>query len=152
MKVYSYSLVFAAASLALISATLPADDQPPRQATDTTLERARKSTSGMMFADQLTTKAAENRRDLVITSAWGEDGTPETVRLRPGTTRIFRAGPGQDEFTKQGGWHWRFGKTEGQSQFKRESAFDAGRGPLVMVVYEMDGTVHWYRLIPDFRC
>jgi hypothetical protein len=60
--------------------------------------------------------------------------------------RIFRADAGRDDFTKQGGWYWHCGKTEGQAQFVKQP------GALIMVVRQMDGTVYWYLLIMDCRC
>jgi hypothetical protein len=101
-----------------------------------------------MFGEQATSKtdpSAPHSFDLIITSARGPKGERTSVRVRPGTMRIFRADAGVDEFTKQGGWYWKCGEVNGQSQFKQP-------GALILVVRQRDGTVQWYSLVFDLRC
>ena len=104
--------------------------------------------NAFMFAEQTTSKVdADNGKNfnLVITSARGEHGEAEQVVVRRGTMRIFWADARVDEFTQQGGWHWRCGETEGQAQFTQP-------GAVIMVVYQQDGVVQWYALQLDIRC
>lgn len=139
-----------------VTPTSSAKDQPQEQAVDQMLKNARNGIGAFMFIEHATSKT-ESRDDLVITSARGVNGTPQQVRIRPGTTTIFRADASRDDFTRSGGWYWRCGETEGQARFKTETQDNwpnspPGAGALIRVVYQKDGTVHWYRLSYDFRC
>ena len=117
------------------------------QAADPQLELALKEPQRFMFSEQVTFKLAVDghSRDLFITSARDPSGLSDSVRVPPGSMRIFRADADRDEFTKQGGIYWRFFETEGKVQFKRP-------GPLVMIVRDRDDTVRCYALVFDFRC
>lgn len=124
--------------------------------TDQMLELALKSPQALQFCEELTTKL-DSKADLVVTSSRDAQGRQSYVYVRTGTMRVFRADAVQDDFTKQGGWHWRCGDIKGKSQFKSpmgESIIPPpeGAGPLVMVIRQLDGTAHWYSLTADFRC
>ena len=121
-----------------------ADPQPPKAPADPMLENALRTRQGWMFAEQVVSKS-DAGYDVVVTSARNSEGQTEPVRIRTGTTHIFRADAGVDDFTKRGGWYWTCGKTEGQSEFKKS-------GALIMVVREQDGTTRWYSMAPDYRC
>ena len=127
-------------------ATIPAADSGRREpSADGLLERALQTPQMFMFDEHVTSTTGDSSKDLIVTSARGLQLNPETVIIRPGTMRIFRADADRDDFTRQGGWHWRCGDTEGDSQFKQP-------GALIMVVRQQDGTVHWYSLVLDLRC
>jgi len=137
----------------LVVCTLLVSAAPPsKQPVDSILEQAQPR-GGLWFPEQVTSKI-EPGRDLIITSARDADGKPQTVRVRMGTMQVFRADATRDEFTKDGGWYWRSGEAEGKLRFKKNIDWGkpAGDGPLVMVVYQTDGTIHWYSLVYDLRC
>jgi hypothetical protein len=123
-----------------------AERLPPIKFDDPELEQALKNPEAFMLAKQATsnTRTDGNNYDLVITSA-ARDARGSLVYVPPGSMRIFRADSDRDEFTKKGGLYWRCGDIESRIQFKQP-------GPLVMVVREQSGTVHWYSLAPDYRC
>ena len=121
-----------------------ADPLPAQSPADAMLENALTTRQGWMFAEQVVSKS-DTSYDVVVTSARNSEGKKESVGIRTGTTHIFRADAGVDNFTKRGGWYWTCGKTEGQSEFKKP-------GALIMVLREQDGTVRWYSLEPDYRC
>ncbi|MEW4527002.1 hypothetical protein [Maioricimonas sp. JC845] len=110
---------------------------------------------GYMFLDQATSKV-DPKRDLLITSARVPSGESLPVRIRPATMSVFRVDTTVDDFTGEGGWYWTNGQTEGKTRFEsgRTPLINTppGGGPLVMVVYQADGTVHWYSLQIDLRC
>jgi hypothetical protein len=116
-------------------------DPPPA---DTLLAHALKNPHGLMFGEEVVSKS-DTGFDLVVSTARDVQGKPDTLNIRSGTMRVFRADAGVDEFTKRGGVYWKCGETEGKLQFKT-------LGALVMVVREKDGTVRWYSLHKDFRC
>ena len=142
-------------SAVLLSASVPADSQPSVEPLDQMLETALNSPHSFMFTEKMTSKV-DPHAELVITSARGVHGTPEKLFIRSRTMRVFRADAALDDFTRQGGWYWRCGDAEGKSQFESLSESwivpSDGAGPLIMVVREDDGTVHWYALTIDFRC
>ena len=144
MKVQPFLFGLAVLSAAIVSATPPADGQPSEQPLDSMFENALKNPQSFMFREHATSKI-DAHKELIVTSALDEHGTPQKVYVRSGTMRIFRADADRDGITKRGGWYWRVGETKGESQFKTP-------GALVMVVRELDGTVHWYALNYDFRC
>jgi len=97
-------------------------------------------------------------RDLYITSARDLEGKSNRVRIPSGSMRVFRADAAVDEFTKQGGLHWRFHNQQGKVKLKQAEAGLLGtndrklsRGAIVMVVRE-DDTVRCYTMTPDDRC
>ena len=141
----------------LTAAARSEEPKSPAILPDSGLERASKFPAGYMFADQVTTTLKSGADyDLIVTSATGTDGKPATVRVRRGTVQVFRAGPGTEEFTKKGGWTWTCGKAEGRTKFDKDfttlANWTGGTGPLVLVVRQMDDTVHWYSLVVDMRC
>ncbi|MGC1276044.1 MAG: hypothetical protein WBC44_20260 [Planctomycetaceae bacterium] len=155
MKIHRFAVVggFVMLCAALVSAT-PADNQVWERPNDPTLEQALKGDAPLMFGEHVTSKTGSGA-DLVITSARSVQGKPIKVRMRSGTTTIFRADAAPDDFTKQGGWYWRCGDAEGKAQFEKSSGLSnapAGAGALIRVVYQHDGTVHWYSLQYDLRC
>ena len=112
---------------------------------DQMLRSARESPTSFMIYEATTSRADDPAFELIITSARGIDGKPETVRVMSGSMRVFRADLDRDEFTKSGGLYWSINGKEGKSRF-------AEPGPVIMVVRDPDGTVRWYRLGYDFRC
>src|SRR6478672_11154508 len=99
-----------AAGLAICAQTVSAGDaaaQGGPTPADEVLEKAHRSPQSFMFAEQVTTKLAEDGagRDLVITSAASNTRVTH-VYLRPRSVRIFRAAAGVDEFTRKGGVYW----------------------------------------------
>jgi hypothetical protein len=129
---------------AIVSATPQAELKSSKGNLDSMLELAQNSPSTFMFGEQLTTKI-DGYSELTISGTLSETGEAGFARLKPGKMKILRLDASKDDFTKQGGFYWRSGKTEGKAQFKN-------RGAIVMVVYQMDGTVHWYSMILDLRC
>ncbi len=129
-------------SLALTAST--SSSQPQAATADPMLQAALQSTQHFLITEQAISKTDPNF-DVVVTSAKDAQGKRESVYIRTGTTRIFRADDGLDEFTKQGGWYWNNGETKAQTRFNQS-------GALIMVVREMDGTVRWYALGVDYRC
>lgn len=121
--------------------------QAEQLAADPALEQALKNPQNFMFSEQVTFELEGDMRgfSLFITSARDPNGLSESVRVPPGSMRIFRAEADHDEFTRQGGMYWRIRDTEGKVQFKTP-------GPLVMVVRDHDGTVRCYSLEIDLRC
>jgi hypothetical protein len=122
--------------------------EPPtdgQQTVDQMLKQAQDHGPGAFMFQEQTTSQCDAKRDLIITSAQGVQQKPEPLTVRPGTMRVFRANSSLDEFTQQGGWYWRCSNVEGRSQFKQP-------GALILVVYQLDGTIHWYSLAIDFRC
>lgn len=132
----------------------PAESQPLSPPADKMLKFALTSPQSFMFVEQLTMKL-DSKATLWVTSAKDDQRKPHEVRIPTASMRIFRADGDLDDFTKQGGWYWRCGDSEGKSQF--ESSFKGdfagkGEGPLIMVVRQRDGTVNWYLLRTDRRC
>jgi hypothetical protein len=132
-------------SAALVSARPPADPPPAEQCVDPLLDAAHRHPETFMFGETVITTKTDPRFDLVVTTAREERGKPTSVAVRTGKVRIFRADADRDDFTRQGGWYWKCGETEGRAKFKEA-------GALIMVVRQHDGTVHWYTLHPDYRC
>lgn len=144
------------AGAALLTPKSLADEQPQDKIVDPMLARALEGEGPYMFAEHAISQTG-SAGDLVITSTRNATGKPQKLRIRSGTTAIFRADTSRDEFTKSGGWYWRCGETEGKARFGDERPFSSsnpagGTGPLIRVVYQNDGTVHWYRLTYDLRC
>ena len=141
----------ATAGLALGAGVLTGTEaigQEAKKAADQLLETALKDPYVFMFAEEVTFKTSVTEPytfNLVITSARDPRNGGETVEVRPGSMRIFRADADKDEFTRKGGVYWRCGKTEGKFQFKEP-------GALVMAVRDQDGTVRCYSLAIDARC
>jgi hypothetical protein len=125
------------------------DPQPAKPTDDPLLELALKSPNLFMFDEQVTFKTsttAPHTYHLMVSSVRDPLGSNnEGVDIPPGSMRIFRAGAGRDDFTKQGGLYWRCGDSQGKVKFKQP-------GALVMVVRDQDGTVRCYSLMLDFRC
>ena len=144
MKRLSYLLCLAL-SMGLGSVPAPSAGGATQPARDEMLQSAREHPSAFMFTAATTSRADEGSYDLIITSARGVDGSPTTLLVPPGSMRVFRADADRDEFTKKGGWYWRIKDTQGKSSF-------SDPGALIMVVRDLDGTVHWYALFPDIRC
>jgi hypothetical protein len=148
-----FILGFMIVGAALVSATAKDDVKPSGRPGDPMLERALEGKASLMFVEHVTSKT--DGGDLVITSARDVDGKPQTIRMRSGYTRIFRADASRDEFTREGGWYWRSGDVEGRAKGERGGGLvnlPEGMGPLIRVVYQNDDTVHWYLLGYDFRC
>ena len=114
---------------------------------DRLLAMASRSPQGFMLTGPETfqIKGDGASRDLIITSARDREGKPTQVRVPSGSVRIFRADADVDEFTKQGGLHWRFHDTQGRVKLKTP-------GEIVMVVREGYDTVRCYIMTPDLRC
>jgi len=129
---------------ALLAATAPAENPPPKLPADSMLHSALTSTQVFMFTEQLTSKVVSSA-DLIISGTRNIENQPESIHLRPSTVRIFRADAGINDFTKQGGLTWKCGAESGKLQFKTP-------GNVIMVVRDGDGTVHWYALQYDLRC
>lgn len=125
----------------------PADPPPAAEPKDPLLAMAASSPQGFMLTGPETfqIKGDGASRDLIITSARDQDGKPTHVRVPSGSVRIFRADPDVDEFTRQGGLHWRFHDTRGRVKLKTP-------GEIVMVVREWSDTVRCYIMTPDERC
>ena len=157
MKVHTVMLSLGMAILAvgLLTAAPRADSEPAEPNVDWMLEQALVHPQSFMLVDHVTSRADSNA-DLVITSARGPNGESAKAYVRPGSMRVFRADTERDEFARQGGWHWRCGEVEGRTRFETRPAplIDppTGAGPLVLVVRQLDGTIHWYALAIDFRC
>ena len=145
MKPLSCLFCVALFSMSLGSATAPATDGAAQPARDALLQTAKDSPSAFMFTEVNTSRADESAYELIITSARGVNGLPETIYVLPGSMRVFRADADRDEFTKKGGWYWRIKDNQGKSSFNKA-------GALIMVVRDLDGTVHWYALDLDVRC
>jgi hypothetical protein len=144
MRVLTSVAGLAILSATLVSAAPPAGSTPPEKPGDGLLDLALRSPEAFFFTEQGMSKT-DPGFDLVVTSARDVQGNAQAVPVRAGTMRIFRADAGKDGFTRQGGWYWRCGATQGKSQFQQP-------GALIMVVRQQDGTVHWYALQIDFRC
>lgn len=143
------------ASAAVAGEALCQEAAPTPEATaDPQLEAALKNAGGFMFAEQVTfqTKTDGRHFNLYFTSARPSRHNTAPVDVRLGSMRIFRADADRDDFTKQGGLYWRCGDTEGKVQFKKPNSWYGKLGRLVLVVRDMDGTVHCYSLVPDLRC
>jgi hypothetical protein len=125
---------------------------------DEVLARARQGPEGFMLSEPeiFALDTDGHSRDLVITSGRDEKGDPVEVHVPSRAVRIFRANPAVDEFTRQGGLHWRFRDKPGRVKLKTTSgadSFDAisRAGHIVMVVRDED-TVRVYTMTPDLRC
>src|SRR5262245_22548047 len=92
----------------------PADRPPATDPKDRLLAMAASSPQGFMLTGPETfqIKGDGASRDLIITSARDQEGKPTPVRVPSGSLRIFRADADVDEFTQQGGLHWRFHDTQ----------------------------------------
>ena len=142
----------ATALLAADPQTPPTPPSTPQKPHDEALKIARENPTGLMFTASTTSRADELAYELVITSAKGIDGTPERVRLLPGSIRIFRPDTSRDDFTKSGGWYWKIHDKEGKSQLPITPEGPGMTPPLIMVIRDLDGTVHWHSLNWDIRC
>jgi len=137
---------FAAASTPAIPPTIPPATAPaPRPPRDEMLQTAMDHPSSFFFTETTTSRADEVAYELIITSARNIDGKPETIYVLPGSMRVFRADADRDDFTKKGGWYWKIHDTQGKSQLSKP-------GALIMVIRDLDGTVHWHCLDLDIRC
>lgn len=123
-------------------------EAPKPEAKDMGLVGAKQNPESYFFTEQVTFKTSTTEPhtfNLVISSALDEQGKRESVEVRQGTMRLFRAAADIDDFTRDGGIYWACGKTKGSFQFKKA-------GALVLIVREMDGTVRAYSLTADVRC
>lgn len=112
---------------------------------DEDLKSALANPSRFMFLEQVTFKTPHPNRAFLFTSAYSNpEGDRKGVRLRPGRMQVFRAIADQDEFTRQGGVHWKNNKTTGKIQFKHP-------GALVLAVYDLNGTVNCFSLMYNFE-
>jgi len=121
--------------------------KPTAEPKDRLLAMAASSPQGFMLTGPaiFQIKGDGASRDLFITSARDPEGKPTQVRVPSGSVRIFRADADVDEFTKQGGLHWRFHEAQGRVKLKTP-------GEIVMVVREGYDTVRCYIMTPDLRC
>jgi hypothetical protein len=146
MKTPAFLIGLGIISAAFVCATLAAEGQSVEESAAVhLLEQAMQNPQGLMFVEQTTSKCTTDGEELHITSARGVNGEAQGVILLPGKMQVFRADTRVDEFTKQGGWYWKCGKDSGKLQFKQS-------GAVIMVVRDLDGTVHWYALGIDLRC
>ncbi len=141
-----FAAKLAAAAGATLLAPGSASAEPPSAPIDKELAMAQRALDGYMFSEQHTQTLDDLHlgMELVITSAT-RDGKKESVYLRSRSARVFRADTTLDHFTKQGGVHWRIGKTEGKTQL-------ASPGALVLAIRDDTTTVRWYTLTYDLRC
>ncbi len=144
MKFWIFGIGFAILTVGPVSVPLNRGDMSPMNTIDEDLVRARNCLVAFKVDEHVVTKA-DAHENIVVISAQGLGADDENATVRPGSIRFFRADASLDEFTKQGGWYWRHGEIKGKSQF-------AQPGALIMVVYQPDGTVHWYSLLREFRC
>ncbi len=136
-----------AAGLAAASAVPATGEELARpEAGDSALQRAMDNPQIHMLSEPVTFQLETDRfsRDLHITSARDQQGKSMRVRVPSHSVRIFRADAAVDDFTRQGGLHWRFNGKDGKTLLKHP-------GGIVMVVREGD-TVRCYTMTPDFRC
>jgi hypothetical protein len=134
----------------------PVAANPSTDVRDKMLADAYSGLRPLMFVEQLSTRI-DSRADLVISSALDTQGRQTSVILKTGTVGVFRADATKDEFTRLGGWYWRCGELSGKEKFESSGAQvldmrQAGAGPLVMVIRQHDGLVHWCLLGLDLRC
>jgi len=125
----------------------PTDAELARQLVDEALASANSNPQAYMLIGPETFQIVGDghSRDLIITSALDRTGKPTSVHIPSGAMRIFRANMEVDEFTRQGGLHWRFHNTEGKVTLKSP-------GEIVMIVREGYDTVRCFIMKPDFRC
>jgi hypothetical protein len=137
----------------------PADAPQAPKVVDQSLASAREAPEPFMLSEPevFSLDGDGYSRDLFITSARDQDGKCVSVRVPSRSIRIFRADTAVDEFTKQGGLHWRFRDKDGQVKLTNPaSGLDTqgsqlGWGPIVMVIRE-ENTVRCYTMMFDLRC
>ena len=134
--------------------------RPAQKPADEFLARAKRSPEAFMLSQPeiFALDTDGHSRDLIITSARDKQANPVKVRVPSRSVRIFRADPSVDEFTAQGGLHWRFRDKPGKVKLPKESksalalgAQRPGQGPIVMVVRDEE-TVRVYTMTPEGRC
>jgi hypothetical protein len=130
----------------------PAEVADAKLKQDEYLAKAKQYPESFMLGDPeiLELGAEGNVYDLVITSARDEEGNRGEVHIRSRCVRIFRADPTVDEFTSQGGMHWRFRNMPGKVMLKRPGLYWLSSGPIVMAVRE-EQTIRFYTMMLDFR-
>jgi hypothetical protein len=92
---------------------------------------------------------------MTITSARDVQGNQVNVRVPSRCVRIFRADSTVDEFTAQGGLHWRFRNKPGKVKLPASNSSlgvqRPGEGPIVMLVRDEE-IVRVYTMSLDLRC
>lgn len=101
-----------------------------------------------MFSETVTFKTsvtAPHTQYLKMWAAAASRSGYDVILIPAGTTRMFRADPSLDAFTKKGGLYWSCGKDSGTIQFKQA-------GALIMVIRDHEGNVTCHTLTLDVRC